>query len=320
MIAFQDGILAITEEEQALLSHPDSDKGKLQRIALAYLRLKNERDEIPTNIRFVFYELEQKGILSKKPLRRDGKPSKRKPAQNLTDAITWLREAELVDWDWIVDESRKVDAWRIAPTVAEYVAESVDLAAIDRFPGVPRPVLLCESRATGGVLERTVARDYRVTVAPTGGQCAGFLVNEVAPYLVDPKTCVRYLGDWDLAGNDIEANTRRVLERHTGRTFDATTWKRILLTDRQVEELRRKGVEPVEKRDERFKDGHPHQAFEAEALGQAYLTGIVRRQLAALAPVPLKDVLEREVKERAAVLKLLRGEPPSDALRRRKPR
>jgi hypothetical protein len=142
-------------------------------------------------------------------------------------------------------------------------------------------------------------------VAPTGGQSNGFLATEVAPYLRDPLTCVRYCGDWDLAGNQIEANTRRVLERHTGRTYDKTTWQRILLTDKQVDALRRRGVKPIKKVDARCKGGRPHDAFEAEALGQRYVMDVVRRCLEKMAPVPLKDVLEREVRERAEVLRLL---------------
>ena len=91
------------------LSRPDTAKGALQRVALEYLREKQARGEVPTSIRFLFYELEQRGEQSKRRreprLKADGALTQpRMPAQNLTDAVTRLREIGLVPWDWIVDD------------------------------------------------------------------------------------------------------------------------------------------------------------------------------------------------------------------------
>jgi hypothetical protein len=280
------------------LSAVDSACGKLQRVALGWLEGKADRDEIPTSLRFLFYELEQAGHVSKRAVNQDGTDSKRKPDQNLIEAVTVLREAGLVPWDWIVDESRDVDAWEFAPSVAAYLRQATYRASLDRFPGVVRPVILCESRGVGGVLSRGVTGDYLVTVAPTGGQCAGFLHTKVARYLRGEGTRVLYVGDHDLAGNDIEENTRSVLERATGRTFTADTWERLMLTDEQCRRLRKQGVKPIRKKDKRFKDGKPHEAFEVEALGQALVNQTVRDRLEELAPEPLEAVLEREVRER----------------------
>ena len=270
----------------------------MQRVALDWLRQKEGRGEIPTSICFLFYELSHTGRVSKRAKRLDGGDSKRKPDQNLIDAVTRLREAGLVPWDWIVDESRQVHSWRFAAAVRDYLAESVGLASIDRFPGVKRPVIVCESRGVAGVLSRGVAYDYLVTVAPTGGQCNGFLRTKVADYLRDENTRVLYVGDRDDAGDDIEANTRRVLERATGRTFTADTWERIMLTEARCAQLKRRGVRPVEKRDRRYRDGNPHKAFEVEALRQRVVEQIVRDRLEELAPEPLAAVLEREERER----------------------
>jgi hypothetical protein len=292
-------------QEHEGLSPPDSRKGQVQRLALQKLRDKDAAGEIPTSIRFVFYELEQAGLLSKRTLKLDGTEGKRKPTQDLTDALTHLRERGLIPWDWIVDESRNVDTWRFAASVRDYLSDSINLATIDRFPGVARPVILCESRGVAGVLSRGVAREYRVTVVPLGGQCNGFLRTKVAAYLRDPNTRGLYIGDHDLAGNDIEDHTRRVLEDATGRTFDKSTWERLMLTDAQCRQLVRKGVEPIQKKDNRFKDGRPHEAFEAEALGQSFVVATVRKRLEQLAPEPLADVLGREIKQRAEVIRVL---------------
>jgi hypothetical protein len=292
-------------QEHAGLSAPATRKGQMQRLALQKMCEKQAVGEIPTSIRFVFYELEQAGLLSKRTLKLDGTAGKRKPTQDLTDALTHLRELGLIPWDWIADESRDVDAYSNAATVRAFLLDGeLKWVKIDRFPGVPRPVILCEARGVGGVLSRGVAFAYGVTVAPTGGQCNGFLRTKVAPYLSKDES-VLYIGDADLAGNDIEDNTRRVLEHATGRTFTKDTWERLMLTAAQCRQLERRGVEPIQKTDHRFKDGRPHEAFEVEALGQSFVAQIVRDRLEQLAPEPLAAVQEREAEQRAEVLKVL---------------
>ena len=69
-------------------------------------------------------------------------------------------------------------------------------------------MVLTESRSLAGVL-RHIVRDYRARVASTNGQCGGFLHTVMAPSL-RPGDRVIYLGDLDLAGNQIEDNTLRV--------------------------------------------------------------------------------------------------------------
>jgi HEAT repeat protein len=75
------------------------------RLALLELLEEHERDNaLPTSARFLFYELVQRGILSKQR-----KTQGRRPNQNISDALTDLRERGDVPWDWIVDETRSLD-------------------------------------------------------------------------------------------------------------------------------------------------------------------------------------------------------------------
>jgi len=80
----------------------------LQRACLELLR-EHERDEdgLPTNGRFVFYELEQRGIV---PKHYEGK--RRQPRQDVSDALMHLRERGVIPWWWITDASRSLDEWR----------------------------------------------------------------------------------------------------------------------------------------------------------------------------------------------------------------
>ena len=114
------------------LSAPESKAGQLQRACLALLQEHEREGTIPTNGRFLFYELEQRGVVPKKyPLKADGKEPKRTPAQDISDATMRLRELGLVPWSWILDESRDVTTWRYATSVYEYeyVVETVERAS-----------------------------------------------------------------------------------------------------------------------------------------------------------------------------------------------
>jgi hypothetical protein len=78
-----------------------------------------------------------------------------------------------------------------------------------------------------------------------------------------------------------------------------------MLTDGQCRMLKRRGVQPIEKKDNRYKDGNPHLAYEAEALGQSLVTQIIRARLEELAPVRLAEILDREKEQCEQVKRLL---------------
>jgi hypothetical protein len=109
---------------------------------------------------------------------------------------------------------------------------------------------------------------------------------------------VLYLGDYDLAGNQIETNTRSVLEQIAGNL----DWTRIALTAEQVE---RYSLPTIEKRDRRYSDGHPHLAVETEALSQKLIVDLLAAELAALLPESLERVLEREKRQQRALKKII---------------
>ena len=162
-------------------------------------------------------------------------------------------------------------------------------------------MILTESRSLAGVLRHIIV-EYRARIASTNGQCGGFLRTGIAPSL-RPGDRVIYLGDHDLSGNQIEANTRRVLEREIGGEL---LWERLALT---AEQMREYDLPVIIKRDRRYKDGRPHEAVETEAISQRVLIDILRCRLDALLPETLPRVLAREGRQRRHVAKLLRSGP-----------
>ena len=92
-------------------------------------------------------------------------------------------------------------------SIREGVLAQLPYITLDPWGG-REPMILTESRSLAGVV-RDVVAEYRARIASTNGQCGGFLRTNIAP-LLRPGDRVIYLGDLDLSGDHIEANTRRV--------------------------------------------------------------------------------------------------------------
>jgi hypothetical protein len=195
-------------------------------------------------------------------------------------------------WDWIVDETRRVEDYTGYASVKIGLKAQLPHVTLDPWKG-QAPIILTESRSLAGAL-RPIVNAYRCSIAPTNGQCGGFLHTDVAPRLRG-GAAVLYFGDFDLSGNQIEDNTRRVLERES---VSALRWERVALTQRQVED----GNLPIIiKHDRRYADGRPHETVETEALRQTVLMEVLRDRLDALLPEPLDRVHERERRQRRRI-------------------
>jgi hypothetical protein len=248
---------------------------------------------LPTSARFLFYELVQRGIISKE--RRGA----RRPDQDMSDALTDLREKGQIPWDWIVDETRALDSYAGSVSIKERLLNLLSVVRIDPWAG-DIPLILTESRSLAGVL-RNLIIDYCAQIASTNGQVGGFLHTKIVPVL-QPAHRILYLGDFDLAGGDIEANTRRVLEREMGEL----RWERLALTEAHVQEH---NLPIIIKHDRRFADGGEHEAVETEALSQRIIVEIVQKRLDELLPEPLENVQEREREQRRQIEELLNTAP-----------
>jgi hypothetical protein len=264
--------------------------GALRDLLFALLQQHQRDGMIPTNARFLYYELVNRGQISKE------RTGARRSDQNLHDALTDIREDGRIPWNWIVDETRSVEDYTGYQTVKQGVLARLPYINLDPWRG-RAPLILCESRSLAGVL-RPIIIEHRNRIASTNGQCGGFLRTDIAP-LLQPGDEVGYLGDLDLAGGQIEANTRRVLEQEIGGDL---SWERLALTEEQV---RAYDLPVIIKRDRRYRDDHPHEAVETEAIGQRVLIDILRAWLAARVPEPIGRVQEREARQRRQIAALL---------------
>jgi hypothetical protein len=292
---FDEGRMCVVEE---LLSKEGTKKGDLQRACLALLREHAEDEALPTSVRFLFYELLDRRVISKTS------KGARRPDQDISDAVKHLRDVGLVPWDWIVDETRTLDAWQYAENVYRYVAGAAEYARIDLWVGAPPPLILCESRSLAGPL-RDIAARYLCPLAATNGQAGGFLHTAVAPLVARAEADfsvqrVFYLGDFDLSGGHIEENTYKVLSE-----YGELEWERVAITKAQVDA---RDLPVIKKPDSRYKPVRYFDAVETEALGQAQIARLLTERLDRELPEPLKTVLEREESQRVLVRERLASE------------
>lgn len=260
---------------------------KLANDVLALWREHKSAGTLPTSARFLFYELVARRIVSKHAT------GARRADQDAGSALTWLREKGLIPWEDVIDETRSLDDFTGAKSVTDWIRSVLEQACIDPWDG-DHPIILCESRSLAGVL-RSVAHEYRVQIASTNGQCAGFLHTEIGPRLYSRQR-VLYFGDLDFSGGHIEANTRRVLERKVA----TLEWERLALTPQQAKRYR---LTAIQKYDARTKRYHP--AIETEALSQAVIVDLLRRRLDFLIPKPLSRVQEQERREQRRMRRIL---------------
>ena len=141
--------------------------GALRDLLIALLQ-EHERDgALPTSARFLFYELVQRGQLSKTGT------GARRPDQDLHDGLTDIRENGRVPWDWIVDETRSLNDYTGSwATIKQAVLDSLLYFKLDPWR-TRAPMVLTESRSLAGVLRSTVAtlcgprfRDQRAVRRP----------------------------------------------------------------------------------------------------------------------------------------------------------
>ena len=93
------------------------------------------------------YELVQRGVLKK----HGDQQGARRPDQILHEALTDLREAELVPWGWIIDETGSLEDYTGWSSLKVWATTTVQYARLDPWRG-RAPLILTESRSLAGVL------------------------------------------------------------------------------------------------------------------------------------------------------------------------
>jgi hypothetical protein len=188
------------------------------------------------------------------------KPYVRTPRQDVSDAVQWLIDHDLIEADWIVDGSRGLSDHRRPRDLVAATYEYAASVPVSIWPG-PSPLVIVESRSLHAALDGDAER-YGIVCAPLAGMGGRTFLRHDLISRITVDTPIGYMGDSNEPGHDIEANVRRFLE---ARGWNGT-WKLLALTDADAA-----GLPQVTKYDERFKPRRAYQSVEAEALGTTAL-------------------------------------------------
>ena len=117
-------------------------------------------------------------------------PDKTKqPYNDINAATVDLREAASIPWAWLDEHAtRSASTPFYRDTIAEDLIRCLGICHLNVWGDDEPPLILCESRGVATVLAAT-AREYGVALAATGGQSAGFLVNDIAPLVGTTARC-----------------------------------------------------------------------------------------------------------------------------------
>ncbi len=277
---------------------PATKVGRLRRWGLRAIMQHRRDGTVPTSLRHLYYEAVMDATMVDVQ-KKTGKKGGRRSDQDLTDAMTDLREAGYVEWAEIEDRTRHLIQNYGWSSITEGIEAYVNVVKLDPFRRgakiLPLPILVVESESVAGVAEAMCQR-YRVPIIPTRGPAAGFLRNQVATFLKRRPVVVGYIGDWDKAGGDIEMSSARTLSE----VLNVGSWERLALTEDQVDAY---GL-PTEFR----VDGRDHKTYEVcevEALPQRDLMAGVEAFLNAHLPFKLATVEKRAETQRKALRKKL---------------
>jgi hypothetical protein len=236
--------------------------GRLREALLGLYAQHRSDGTLPTNGRFLFYELETLGLAFKKKI--SGAPRGSMPdADDVSDALIQLRERGDIPWDDIVDETRFIDDDTGYSNLAEGLLAKLRWVVQLDYWGGGYPLILTESRSLAGTL-RPLSDEYRALLAATNGQCTGFFFTRVKPFL--DRGVIRsvlYLGDHDIAGGHIEAHSRNTMEKIAGFSIP---WERLAVTEAQIALY---ALTPIEKTDSRYKGGGNSRRWSARPLARS---------------------------------------------------
>lgn len=257
--------------------HRPRGRGKSQRnLALIDAAYDILAEIQPATIRAVCYQL-----FTKKMIGSMSKNDTNKVSVQLRDA----REAGIIPWEWVVDETReaeRVQAWQDPAAYVKVVKRSYRR---DRWQDQPYRLEVWSEKGTVRGTLAPVLEDYGLTFRVMHGYGSATTVHQVAEEsLTDPRRLTAlYVGDWDPSGLHMsELDLPRRLNAYGG---DVRVL-RLALDEQDV----REGDLPSF--DVEMKRGDPRYQWFVERYGSTCW------ELDALSPVILRERVEQAIAHR----------------------
>ena len=158
----------------------------------------------PASVRAVCYQL-----FTRKLIRSMDKTETNRVSVHLRDA----REAKVIPWDWIVDETREAECISAWEDPAAYVDTVRRAYRRDRWTQQPCRIEVWAEKGTVRGTLAPVLNTYGVTFRVMHGYGSTTVIHDVAEESAerDQPTVALYVGDWDCSGlhmSEVDLPTR----------------------------------------------------------------------------------------------------------------
>lgn len=179
----------------------------------------------PATVRQVFYLSVSAGLIAK---------TQREYKNTVSPLLGEARLLGLLDWDAVVDHTRRVSKVRTHEGIADLLSDTASFYRRDMWSQMPHRVeVWCEKQTLLAALE-DVTDNYQVGLYPTRGFPSLTFLHQCATASRKP-TFVYYFGDHDPSGQSIEDVVRkRLREFAPNREF---VFERLAVTEAQVAEM-----------------------------------------------------------------------------------
>jgi hypothetical protein len=185
----------------------------------------------PQTVRQVFYQLVARSLIEK---------TEHEYQSTVIRLLRDMRFDEEVDWDWIIDDSRRIRNTRTFDTVTDAINQTAEYYRRSALEACPDYIQIwCEKEALAGIIW-DAASDYDVPVIPSKGMPSLTLVyncfREIERASEAGKDCYLYqFGDHDPTGvlipQSLEQRMAEFCERYN---CPLPTIERVALTEQQI--------------------------------------------------------------------------------------
>jgi hypothetical protein len=143
--------------------------------------------------------------------------------------LTWARENDLIPWEWIADDTRKIERRASWDSPAILLKAAAQQYRRDWWEQQDSRVLLCSEKSTVAGTVKPITDQYGVGFLSLHGYSSATRAKDVAELSVedDRPLTLLYIGDWDPSGMDM---SERDLPNRIDRYGGVVTVERIALT------------------------------------------------------------------------------------------
>jgi len=226
--------------------------------------------ENPMTLRAVFYRLVSRAII----------PKLESEYGKLSRMLCQLREAGDVPWEWVVDNTRRIDVPQTWRDTGHALESAAMYYALDPWLDQPERVyVMCEKDAIANVLA-SVTYEYIVPLAVVRGFSSHTFLHDIAERIAvgNKPTHVLYFGDHDPSGLAVSAAAERII-RHFAPGVEIRFTRLAVLPEQIVEYhlLTR----PTKKSDKRSKN-FIGESVEVDAMSMDVLRTLTREAIEAV--------------------------------------